>query len=632
MSTVRIILIGILFAASVLLLGPRGPILAGRDEPGALAYSDQRSSVQAAILWLVNEYQNDDGGYASMSSGANQAPSSVPATLDAILAIAAAGYNPAVLYPGQESTPLGYLMANEAALQNFAAANGGQAGKVVLALTAAAVNPREFAGHDFLHILTNSLETSGSYQADDPFKQALAMLGVASVNLPIPDLAITWLESKQSSSGAWDDGFGTADNPDATAMAVMALVAAGRRPGDESIQSALQFLSDSQKADGWSYGAGLKANPNSTALVIQALAALKEPWHEDAGEWVVGGRSPLQALLSFQSQSGAFQSDFGQGVFDDFYATVQAIPAVSGRVLPLPSRMEAMLAALTCMDAMQDAASGGWPSFSGSPADAAGTSRAIQAIVAAGDDPQSARWTVTGGADAVEALEALAPEYLSGGAGGRIGIVMQGVAAAGPPYSVTDFADLNLPELMAGHLKPSGEYDSTAFGIFAHAEAMLGLLIAGEEVAPAAVDLLLASQTNGDWGDSDANGIAIQVLAKYGSHASQSAVATLHSEQLQDGSWGFGGASNPSATSEVVQGLANIGQNPFGPNWSRVVNGRLTNAADVVISQQAENGCWPNAFGPGDDPYSTTDAILLLSMQSGWGISLAHLPIVTVDN
>ena len=633
MSRNRILFIVVLFVASVLLFGRGSAILAGQETENAQAFPDQRSSVQAAVFWMVNEFQNDDGGYASLSTGANQAPSTVPGTLDAILAIAAAGHNPAAGYPGQEATPLGYLAANNAALQTFASVNGGQAGKVVLALTASAVDPRDFEGHDFVEILTNSLEPSGAYQVNDPFKQAIAILGVASVNQPVPDSAIVWLEDRQGATGAWDDGFGTADNPDATAMAIMALIAAGRGPADSLVQSALQFLADSQQEEGWGYSAGFTPNANSTALVIQALSALDEPWYDDSGEWAVDGRSPFQALLNFQNDSGAFQSDFGQGPFDDFFATVQAIPAASGRTLPLPARLEAALAALTCLDGMQDVASGGWPAFAGGPADASGTSRAIQGIAAAGEDPQLPRWTVSGGANAVEALEALTPGFLASGAGGRVGIVMQGVVAAGPPYDVTNFAAMNLPEVMAGHLQPSGEYDSTAFGIFAHAEAMLGLLRADEEVDPTAIDLLLASQTSGDWGDSDANGIALQVLGELDFRAPLATLSVLHSEQLADGSWGgFGGASNPSATSEVVQGLAGVGQNPYGPQWSRVVNGRLANAADVVMGQQGANGCWPNTFGPGDDPYSTTDAILMLVAQPGWGISSVQLPVIMTEN
>lgn len=599
------------------------------DSRGDADFIDQRQSVQAATFWLVREFQNDDGGYASLSSGANQSPSSIAGTLDAMLAIAAGGYNPAAIFPGQESSPVQYLREQKEELAAFAMANGGQAGKTVMALTAATLDPRDFEGHDFVTALNSHFEPSGSYGVADPFKQAIAILGVAAVGGPVPEQALTWLDDKQDSDGSWDDGFGTPANPDTTALVIMAQLAGGRLPENTAIQSAVEFLAHTQQPEGWAYGSGLSPSANSTALVIQALSALGEDWYTSAGPWSQNGRTPLQALSDFQNVSGAFQSDFGQGPFDDFYATVQAIPAMAGRPFPLPGRLESSRLGLSCLDALQDSQSGGWSPFAGSPVDAAGTSRAIQAIVAAGDDPQSSRWTVAGGDDAAEALESLTPDYLSEGRGGRVGVILQGVATAGEPYDVHNFAGEDLPLLVSSYLSPTGEYDSTAFGIFPHAEAMLGLAFSGEPVAPSAIEFLYSSQINGDWGDVDSNGIALQVLGNLSLATRPSVLSALKASQNADGGWGLGGISNPSSSSEVVQGLTAVGSNPFGPGWSKIVDGRHTNAADSVMAQQGDGGCWPNAFGPGDDPYSTTDAILLLTQQAEWGISVAHLPLVT---
>lgn len=592
-------------------------------------FPDQRDAVKQAVYWLVQTFQNDDGGYASFSAGANQAPSSIPGTLDAVLALAAGGYNPAALFPGEPAAPIDFLAAHASELVAFAAADGAQAGKVVLALNAAAIEPRAFQGHNYVADLIGHLEPSGAYGVADPFKQALAMLGVAAVGEPVPASAALWLEERQADDGSWDDGFGTLSSTDATALAIMGLVAAGRELDTLSIAAALDFLAASQLADGWAYGPGLEASANSTALVVQALSALGEDWYSGTGPWVVDTHSPRDMLLAFQNMTGAFQSDFGQGPFDDFYATVQSIPAAAGRPLPLPARLEAARAALGCLDTLQDPTSGGWSQFAGGSVDAAGTSRAIQAIAALDEDPKAARWTTAGGIDAVEALAALTPVYLDGGQGGRVGVVMQGVVAAGPPQTVGDFSGLDLPQMLDSFRTPAGAYDNTEFGIFAHAEAILGLLLAGEPVAPSAVDLLLSLQTGGDWGDADSNGIALQVLGGLSRPARVSTLAALRASQNTLGSWGFAGATSPSTSSEVVQGLIAAGQNPFGPQWSRIVAGRLTNAADAVLALQSANGCWPNAFGPGDDPYSTTDAVLLLTGQSGWGFSTIYAPSVS---
>lgn len=627
----KIITITLIFAAtfSVLLL-QIGSLRAESETPAIdTAFSDQRESVSAAIDWMVSEFQNDDGGYSSFGGGANQAPSSIARTLDVVVALAAAGYDPAAVFPGQESSPLLFLRTNSDELLSYAQGDGGQAGKVVLALAAAAVDPRDFSGQDYVTLLIGKLEPSGTFGAEDPFKQASAMLGLAAAYEPVPATAIDWLEGTQGVDGSWDDGFGTASNPDATAIAIMGLLAAGRTPADASIQSARDFLASVQQPAGWEYGPGFGPNANTTAVVVQALSALGEDWYSDAGPWVKDGQTPLQALLAFQGANGAFQSDFGQGPFDDLYATVQAIPAAVGKPFPLPARFEAVRFALSCLETLQDQNAGGWAPFAGASSDASGTSRAIQAIRAAGDDPQSARWTTDSGVNAVEALEALTPAYLSSGRGGRVGIVMQGVAAAGQPYDVHDFAGEDLPLLATGYLSPTGELDSTAFGIFSHAEAMLGFLTAYETPPQSAVDFLLSAQQDGDWGGADANGIALQVIGRLLKSAPSETLDVLHISQLADGGWGYGDTSNPSSTSEVVQGLGRVGIAPFGPEWSVVVDGRLVNAADVVMSQQGESGCWVSPYAPGDDPYYTTDAILLLTQRSR-EMSTVNLPVVLV--
>lgn len=593
------------------------------------AQEDQHLALRRAAVWLVRTHQNDDGGYASFSPGANQLPSTVAGTVDAMLALAAAGYSVSQPFPGRSTTPLVYLEVHPSDVLAFAAADGAQAGKLVLAVTAAGANPRDIGGVNAVQALAGHAQPDGTYGVSDVFKQATAVLGLVAADETIPNKAWQWIADQQAANGSWDDGFGTLDNPDATAMAVMALIAAGRPTTDPAVLAARAFLADAQLSDAtWEYGPGLGGNANSTALVIQALAALGEAWYEPGGPWSKGGNGPLSALLAFQGDSGAFQVDFGQGPADDFFSTVQALPAVAGRPLPLPARYKAVQRGLVCLEALQDEASGGWEQFAGFGVNAAGTARAIAAIAAAGEDPQDDRWT-PGGVNAIESLELATPEYLGGGRGGRVGIVLQGVVAAGPPYAPESFAGLDLPLLASSYLSPTGEYDSTAFGISAHVEAMLGLIAAGEGVDPSAVAFLSGAQTLGDWGDPDQNGIAINVLGRLGQRLPEGALGVLRQTQLASGGWGTGADVNPSSTSEVVQGLVQAGQNPFGPAWSTVVAGQVTSGADVILSLQGANGCWPSPFGAGDDPYSTTDAIMMLSVDPVWDLTFAHLPVVT---
>lgn len=589
----------------------------------------QPAALSKAIHWLYTTHQNDDGGFTSFSSGANQAPSTVGGTVDAAIAIAAAGYNPAAPYPGKTVSPIGYLRNNGTAVADYAIMHGGNGGKLLLALTAAGEDPADFAGYNFAISLTQQLSPTGQYNALTPFNQSLAILGLTAVDHTIPLSATQWLKDQQAQGGeidgSWDDGFGTQGNTDATAMTMMALVAGGDVPTSTALISATHFLSRTQRANGgWAYSPDpfFSENANSTALALGALSALGEDFYSDDSPWMQGGNTPLAALLSHQDAGGGFLFFGGP----DFYATVQSAPGLTGKPYPLPAPYEAARRAIACLETLQDPASGGWEQFAGFGVNAAGASRAIEAIAAFGDDPQAARWTtVPTGTNAVAALENLTPAYLSGGRGGRVGVVMQGVVAAGAPYTVTDFAGYNLPISMTGYLSPTGEYASTAFGPSAHAEAMLGLAAAGYDPDSTAVTWLQEAETDGTWGGPDSDGIALNALGQVGVRV-PAAVNQLRTSQLGDGGWGFGIPSSPNSTGEVVQGLIQQGENPFSPEWSRVVSGTVQTPIDAILAQQLPDGCWP-AFGGGDGPFATTDAIITLTGSPGWQVKL-YLPVI----
>ncbi len=310
-----------------------------KTEQGADA-PDLSQSVIAASSWLIRENQGADGGFGIDFDSGEQV-SNAATTLDAILAISAAGYNAGELYCGADNSAIGYLEANASDLIQFAATTGGANGKTILALDSANLDARNFAGHDFVAQLMEQFVSSGTYNNQDAFNQALAILALTAVDEPVPDIAIEWLESQQSDDGSWDDGFGTDRNVDATAMAVMAILAAQNDPLEPAVAAALEFLAESQLATGgWEYGQDFGENANSTALVIQMLLAAGENYLDEDGDWANNGQTPSSALLTWQSSNGAFQADFGQGRLDNLFATLQAIPALSGDPYPIPSSTE----------------------------------------------------------------------------------------------------------------------------------------------------------------------------------------------------------------------------------------------------------------------------------------------------
>jgi hypothetical protein len=344
MSKYRVIIVvlAVVVAAALLLVacsslsqnGATGTTAAG-NATLAPAEPDQSEAVERAVNWLVQTHQNDDGGYTSFSQGANQAPSDMGGTVDALLALGSTGRDGRTPLAGETAGAFDYLEAHPADVAAYVAADGGQAGKLLLALVRANEDPRDFLDQNFVISVTDHLSPTGEFGVGDAFKQSLALLGLAAVEEPLPENAVQWLKDRQADNGSWDDGFGTLDNPDATAMAIMALVASGMPADEPVLAGARQFLADSQlSSGGWAYGPGLNESASSTALVIQALGALGEDYASLGGPWAQGENTPLSALLAYQSEEGGFQSDFGQGPVVDFFTTVQAIPAAAGQPYP----------------------------------------------------------------------------------------------------------------------------------------------------------------------------------------------------------------------------------------------------------------------------------------------------------
>jgi hypothetical protein len=278
-------------------------------------YVPSAEDVDAAAAWLVAA-QNDDGGFGSDFETGEPA-SSVSMTLDALLALSGTD--------SDVSAQLAYLEANSAEMSEFVSFSGGAAGKAVLALIASGADVNDFAGGDWVAQIDGH-EADGSY-ALDAFNQALAILGLTAAGESVPDSALQALRDMQADDGSWDDGFGTLQNADATAMAIMGLLAGGAAVDDATIESAKSFLGIAQlPGGGWEYGAGFGENANSTGAVIQSLLALGEDFYSAESTWSVDGNTPLSALNGYQSETGAFQ--FFEA--DDLFATVQALSALSG--------------------------------------------------------------------------------------------------------------------------------------------------------------------------------------------------------------------------------------------------------------------------------------------------------------
>jgi hypothetical protein len=294
----------------------------------ALAQAD----LTAALDYLQTQ-QNADGGWGSGLSPESTAGS----TADAVLAIVAAGGNPADFKVGG-NTPLDYLAHRSEDLET-----GGDLAKVLMAVVAAGEDPRNFADVDLVLRLERLIADDGriGIEADTFYAHCLGVLALRSVSRPVPAASLDLIKTGQIADGSWawngEPLEGTGDT-NSTAVAVQALVAAGEAGTSDAIQGALAYFKAVQNEDGgFPYQKpsdfGTDTDANSTAVVIQAiLAAGQDP--AGAGWAAAEGNTPRDALLALQNDSGAFawQATMPD---DNLLSTVQALPAVAGKPFPL---------------------------------------------------------------------------------------------------------------------------------------------------------------------------------------------------------------------------------------------------------------------------------------------------------
>lgn len=275
-----------------------------------------------ALTWM-KEQQQADGSWPSFGGAEG-------ATCDAVLAYAAAGYDPAtVAAPGSSTSALDFLATRAAA---YAAGGPDRAGKLTVAVVAAGQDPYAFGGVDLVHVLTSThySPTLGAFGVPtNTWHQAFAILGLAAAGEAPPPEAVQTLIDLQQPDGGWKyDLSGSPWNtttPDSTGLAMQALIAAGVPATDASLVRAIEFMRARQDAQGgW-------GNANSTAYAMQGLLAAGE---DLVADWSIQGHSPYDALAAYQKPDGPFVWTWDWPE-DNGLATWQAVPALLGRPLPI---------------------------------------------------------------------------------------------------------------------------------------------------------------------------------------------------------------------------------------------------------------------------------------------------------
>ena len=299
-----------------------------------------------ATAWITGQ-QQPDGGFEVAGFAGFETP-------DAVMAIAEdsqqqLGWDPAQALAAVEATvsssgntPLDW--ADDYADGTLGA---GQAAKLVvlvalpLGLTPTAFDPQGDGATDLLAAIDAGQQPGGSYGS---FGTTLyAAMATKAAGGTVPAATVALVRGAQEAGGGWDfpgDAGGADADIDTTGAAVLALLAAGAPDTDPDLRAGLAYLATSQQASGaWSsFGSD---DPNSTAMAVLAVTgAGYDPtvacWRDRVAPSLSGSpyASPTAWLRDEQASDGhiASPSD-GWGV--NTFATSQSVQALRRAWMPV---------------------------------------------------------------------------------------------------------------------------------------------------------------------------------------------------------------------------------------------------------------------------------------------------------
>jgi LPXTG-motif cell wall-anchored protein len=235
----------------------------------------------------------------------------------------------------------------------------GPTGKAIVAALAAGQNPRALGGFDLVAELQDLMVTSGSDAgrfSDDsafgdfsnPLGQAFDIIALQRTTGAVPESAVRFLLTAQCPDGGFTDAYPASpqactSNPDATGLALQALVAVGVTDADSETAcaagTALAWLASHDSKDG-SYASGAvnptaaaAANVNSTAYAALGLTAAAE-----------STAAQTAYLASVQNADGGLPIvPTSKDATSNVLATAQALNALTGSTFlslgssPLPA-------------------------------------------------------------------------------------------------------------------------------------------------------------------------------------------------------------------------------------------------------------------------------------------------------
>lgn len=208
----------------------------------------------------------------------------------------------------------------------------------IMGITALGQDPRTYAAVDLVKNLTDIYETTRADRSITLSEAVFAIIALKAAGEPdsheIIQNARQFLLNNQNGDGGWAFDIGFASDTDVTAMAMMALLEINTPPFNPAVAAALAFVRQSQNPDGGFHGVwDSGSNANTTAWVISMIYALgQDPERID---WQADGMSPVDYLLSLQTDRGWFEYQLGAGNFLPVDTTAQAVIALSGAFYPV---------------------------------------------------------------------------------------------------------------------------------------------------------------------------------------------------------------------------------------------------------------------------------------------------------
>ena len=141
--------------------------------------------------------------------------------------------------------------------------------RTILALDAAGLDPRSFAGRDLVAELVAARDANGSY-SEQVNLTAFALVALRSVGSSDGGRTARWLRSAANQDGGWGFRRGAESDADSTGAALQALALGG---GGAAVGDGASYLRRTQRSDGsWSLAGGA-SNSQSTAWAVQGLVA-----------------------------------------------------------------------------------------------------------------------------------------------------------------------------------------------------------------------------------------------------------------------------------------------------------------------------------------------------------------------